>query len=186
MHARHLPDVLNPGRADNQRGTHRPIVGHGQVLAPLDLPRSSGNAGQPAAGMNLTQDHAGRLHGFTAFPAAAGEPAAARGGPGQGVSLHPGGARSSRSSGSKNQAAVASAGHGPAVGSAASSAGLSFPWCAIMPGVPLTPDEMLTTTRSVRKRLDLTRPVPLELVKECLEICRRRAAACGKAGTGSW
>ena len=48
--------------------------------------------------------------------------------------------------------------------------GLSLPWCAIMPGVPLTPDELLTTTRSVRKRLDLTRPVPLELVKECLEI----------------
>ena len=34
----------------------------------------------------------------------------------------------------------------------------------------LTPDELLTTTRSVRKRLDLTRPVPLELVRECLEI----------------
>jgi nitroreductase len=39
-----------------------------------------------------------------------------------------------------------------------------------MPGVPLTPDELLTTTRSVRKRLDLTRPLPLDLVKECLEI----------------
>ena len=39
-----------------------------------------------------------------------------------------------------------------------------------MPDVPLTPDELLTTTRSVRKRLDLTRPVPLDLVKECLEI----------------
>jgi nitroreductase len=36
--------------------------------------------------------------------------------------------------------------------------------------LPLTPDEVLTTTRSVRKRLDLTRPVPLELVRECLEI----------------
>lgn len=34
----------------------------------------------------------------------------------------------------------------------------------------LTPDELLTTTRSVRKRLDLTRPVPLDLVRECLEI----------------
>jgi nitroreductase len=34
----------------------------------------------------------------------------------------------------------------------------------------MTPDELLTTTRSVRKRLDLTRPVPLELVRECLEI----------------
>jgi nitroreductase len=34
----------------------------------------------------------------------------------------------------------------------------------------LTPDQVLTTTRSVRKRLDLTRPVPLELIRECLEI----------------
>src|SRR2546425_10304358 len=51
-----------------------------------------------------------------------------------------------------------------------SGVSLSWPWCAIMPGVPLTPDELLTTTRSVRKRLDLTRPVPLDLVKECLEI----------------
>ena len=39
-----------------------------------------------------------------------------------------------------------------------------------MPDVPLTPEELLTTTRSVRKRLDLTRPVPLGLVKECLQI----------------
>lgn len=34
----------------------------------------------------------------------------------------------------------------------------------------LTPDELLTTTRSVRKRLDLTRPVDPALVRECLEI----------------
>ncbi|MGX8904907.1 nitroreductase family protein [Streptomyces netropsis] len=34
----------------------------------------------------------------------------------------------------------------------------------------LTPDELLTTTRSVRKRLDLSRPVPLELVKECISV----------------
>jgi nitroreductase len=34
----------------------------------------------------------------------------------------------------------------------------------------LTPDELLTTTRSVRKRLDLTRPVPTDLIRECLEI----------------
>jgi nitroreductase len=31
-------------------------------------------------------------------------------------------------------------------------------------------DKLLTTTRSVRKRLDLTRPVPRELVEECIEI----------------
>jgi nitroreductase len=36
--------------------------------------------------------------------------------------------------------------------------------------LPLSPDELLTTTRSVRKRLDLSRPVPIELVRECLEI----------------
>lgn len=34
----------------------------------------------------------------------------------------------------------------------------------------LTPDELLTTTRAVRKRLDLTRPVPMSLVRECLGI----------------
>lgn len=34
----------------------------------------------------------------------------------------------------------------------------------------LRSDELLTTTRSVRKRLDLDRPVPLDLVRECLEI----------------
>lgn len=34
----------------------------------------------------------------------------------------------------------------------------------------LTPDELLTTTRAVRKRLDLDRPVPHELIEECLNI----------------
>jgi nitroreductase len=34
----------------------------------------------------------------------------------------------------------------------------------------VTPDELLTTTRTVRKRLDLTRPVPPELIRECLTI----------------
>jgi nitroreductase len=33
-----------------------------------------------------------------------------------------------------------------------------------------TVDKLLTTTRSVRARLDLTRPVPHELIEECLEI----------------
>jgi nitroreductase len=33
-----------------------------------------------------------------------------------------------------------------------------------------TVDKLLTTTRAVRRRLDLTRPVPLEVVKECLAI----------------
>ncbi|MEV6600993.1 nitroreductase family protein [Actinoplanes sp. NPDC051346] len=34
----------------------------------------------------------------------------------------------------------------------------------------LTADQVLTTTRSVRKRLDLSRDVPLSLVRECLEV----------------
>lgn len=34
----------------------------------------------------------------------------------------------------------------------------------------LSVDEVLTTTRAVRKRLDVTRPVPREILEECLEI----------------
>ena len=34
----------------------------------------------------------------------------------------------------------------------------------------MTPDELLTTTRSVRRRLDLSRPVPRDLILECLEL----------------
>lgn len=36
--------------------------------------------------------------------------------------------------------------------------------------LPLDPDQLLTTTRSVRKRLDLHRPVPLDVIRECLEV----------------
>jgi len=35
--------------------------------------------------------------------------------------------------------------------------------------LPLSPDELLTTTRSVRRRLDLERPVPVDIVREALE-----------------
>jgi nitroreductase len=34
----------------------------------------------------------------------------------------------------------------------------------------MTPEELLTTTRSVRKRLDFDRPVDMAVVRECLEI----------------
>jgi nitroreductase len=34
----------------------------------------------------------------------------------------------------------------------------------------LSPDELLTTTRAVRRRLDFERPVPISLVRECIEI----------------
>ena len=33
-----------------------------------------------------------------------------------------------------------------------------------------TVDHLLTTTRTVRKRLDLTRPVEREVIQECLEL----------------
>ena len=34
----------------------------------------------------------------------------------------------------------------------------------------LAPDELLTTTRTVRKRLDFDRPVPRQFIEECVEI----------------
>lgn len=37
----------------------------------------------------------------------------------------------------------------------------------------LSADEVLTTTRAVRKRLDLTRPVPREVLTECVEIAHQ-------------
>jgi nitroreductase len=47
---------------------------------------------------------------------------------------------------------------------------------------PLSPDELLTTTRSVRKRLDLTRPVPLDLVRECLDIALQAPSGSNRQG----
>ena len=37
-----------------------------------------------------------------------------------------------------------------------------------MATLDLTPDQLLTTTRAVRKRLDFSRPVPDDLVRECV------------------
>ena len=34
----------------------------------------------------------------------------------------------------------------------------------------MTPDELLSTTRAVRRRLDLERPVDRSVVEECLEL----------------
>ena len=36
--------------------------------------------------------------------------------------------------------------------------------------LPLSPDEMLSTTRSVRRRLDMERDVPMEVLDECLDL----------------
>ncbi len=48
--------------------------------------------------------------------------------------------------------------------------------------LPLTPDELLTTTRSVRKRLDLDRPVPIELIRECLEVALQAPTGSNQQG----
>ena len=44
------------------------------------------------------------------------------------------------------------------------------PRMSTTPLLDLTPDELLSTTRAVRKRLDLERPVPMESVRECLTL----------------
>jgi nitroreductase len=48
-----------------------------------------------------------------------------------------------------------------------------------------TVDKLLTTTRAVRKRLDLTRPVPLGVVRECLELALQ-APTGSNAQTWRW
>ena len=51
-----------------------------------------------------------------------------------------------------------------------------------MDTVPLGPDELLTTTRSVRRRLDLGRPVPVELVRECLTVALQAPSGGNRQG----
>ncbi|MBX5474818.1 MAG: nitroreductase family protein [Thermoleophilia bacterium] len=41
----------------------------------------------------------------------------------------------------------------------------------------LTPDELLSTTRAVRKRLDLARPVEREVLEECLRLAQQAPTA---------
>ncbi|KAA0021425.1 nitroreductase family protein [Antrihabitans cavernicola] len=53
---------------------------------------------------------------------------------------------------------------------------------ATFPVLDLTPDELLTTTRTVRKRLDLDKPVPLDLIKECLQIALQAPSGSNRQG----
>ncbi len=46
----------------------------------------------------------------------------------------------------------------------------------------LSPDELLSTTRSVRKRLDLERPVERELVQECLDLALQAPTGSNNQG----
>jgi nitroreductase len=51
--------------------------------------------------------------------------------------------------------------------------------------LPLSPDELLTTTRSVRRRLDLERPVPVDVIREALEVALQ-APTGSNAQTWHW
>jgi nitroreductase len=46
----------------------------------------------------------------------------------------------------------------------------------------LSADELLTTTRSVRKRLDLQRDVPLEVVRECIDLAVQAPTGSNRQG----
>ena len=46
----------------------------------------------------------------------------------------------------------------------------------------LSPDQLLSTTRAVRKRLDLDRPVPLDVVRECLELAQQAPSGSNQQG----
>jgi nitroreductase len=46
----------------------------------------------------------------------------------------------------------------------------------------LGPDELLSTTRSVRRRLDLTRPVDPTLIKQCLDLAQQAPSGGNQQG----
>ena len=46
----------------------------------------------------------------------------------------------------------------------------------------LSVDEVLTTTRSVRKRLDFDKPVPHEVLMECLELALQAPTGSNSQG----
>jgi len=51
-----------------------------------------------------------------------------------------------------------------------------------MPTIDLTLDELLTTTRAVRKRLDLNRPVEREVIEECVKIATQAPSGSNNQG----
>jgi nitroreductase len=48
--------------------------------------------------------------------------------------------------------------------------------------IPQTPDDVLSTTRAVRKRLDFDRPVPRELVLECVDLAFQAPTGSNRQG----
>jgi nitroreductase len=51
-----------------------------------------------------------------------------------------------------------------------------------MPILDFSPDEVLATTRSVRKRLDLSRPVDPGVIRECLELAIQAPSGANSQG----
>src|SRR5215467_16333471 len=51
-----------------------------------------------------------------------------------------------------------------------------------MPTLHLTPDQVLGTTRSVRKRLDFTRPIEPEVIRECVELALQAPTGGNRQG----
>ena len=51
-----------------------------------------------------------------------------------------------------------------------------------MPLLDLSPHELLATTRAVRKRLDLTRPVEPEVIRQCLELAVQAPTGANSQG----
>jgi len=48
--------------------------------------------------------------------------------------------------------------------------------------LPLSPDELLSTTRSVRRRFDFDRPVPTALIYDCIEIATQAPNGSNRQG----
>jgi nitroreductase len=46
----------------------------------------------------------------------------------------------------------------------------------------LDPDQLLSTTRAVRRRLDLDRPVPMALIRECVEVALQAPSGSNQQG----
>jgi hypothetical protein len=71
---------------------------------------------------------------------------------------------------------------------AAASSGRDEP-ATVGQGLPLelNSDELLATTRIVRKRLDLTRPVERHVLAECLRLAQQAPpASYARPGASSW
>lgn len=48
--------------------------------------------------------------------------------------------------------------------------------------LPLDPDQLLASTRAVRKRLDFDRPVPIELIAECVGLAQQAPTGSNTQG----